>query len=77
MSFPVFSVKIFHRVAEHLEALTFGGLGLTAGPLRVLRRVDVTFRVRHQAQYAAGFVAQARDVCHGAVRIVGVLKDPV
>src|SRR5207244_1389689 len=39
------------------------------GPLRMLRRQDVALRVRHQAEDAAGRIADAGDVALRAVRV--------
>lgn len=46
------------------------GFVAIAGPVRTLRLIDVTFRMRHEAEDAAGLVANAGDVAHRAVRVV-------
>src|SRR5262245_3894015 len=47
-----------------------------AGPARVLRRQDVAFRVRHQAEYPAARVTDAGHVALRAVRVDGVWAGP-
>lgn len=58
-------------VLEHAEAIA-GGAGGLAGPARVLGPIDETLGVRHQAEDAAGFVADASEVALGTVGICGV-----
>ena len=67
--------EVAHRVLEDAQALAdfaaeiaFGA----AGPVRMLRRIDEPLGVRHQAEHAAGRVADAGDVVDRAVGIVGV-----
>ena len=57
-----------HRVAEQPQPVAFG-LQPVARPVRVLRRQDVPLRVRHQAQHAAGRVAEPGHVALRAVRV--------
>ena len=59
------------RIAEELQASTFF-LFWQAGPLRVLRRVDKSLGVWHQAEDAARLVAHAGNVAERAVGIVVV-----
>ena len=54
-------LKELHRIPEDLQPVALG-LQPVARPLRVLRREEVAVRVRHQAQHAAGGVADAGDV---------------
>src|SRR5262245_61363661 len=56
------SGEILNRVAKHLQAGAFVAGGAVAGPVGVLRGEDVPFGVGHQAQDAAGRVAQTGDV---------------
>ena len=60
--------EVADRVAEELQAVAFVERR-AARPLRVLRAVDEPLGVRHQAEDAAGGVADAGDVALGAVGI--------
>ena len=62
MSSAVLRRHGFYRVGEDGQART-GGRGVEpAVPRGVLRRIDEAFRVRHEAEHAAGRVAGSGDV---------------
>src|SRR5262249_48327322 len=61
-------VEELHRVAEHLQSLTFRGEA-AASPLWMLRGEEMPIRVRHEAHGPAGCVADAGDVVLRAVRV--------
>ena len=47
------------------------GAGLAAGPARMVCGIEMPLGVRHQSQYPAGSVADARHVGHRAVGVIG------
>ena len=65
-----------NRVLEDRETVAMLSCrdGMSPGPLRVLVRVNVPFRMRHEPEHATGIVTYACNVPHGAViiRIFGI-----
>ena len=59
--------EIANRVFKHRQAIA--ALVLFARPTRMMRRIDVPFRVRHQPEDSARFVAQASDIALSTIRI--------
>ena len=65
--------KIPHRVLKNSQAVATGVL--FAGPAGMLGGIDVPLGVRHQAEDAAGFVADSGDVPLGTVGVRGVGEE--
>lgn len=63
--------EILNGVLEDAEAVA-GRAGWFASPARVLRPIDEAFWMRHEAEHAARFVADAGKVALGPVGIGGV-----
>src|SRR5438270_8194593 len=65
--------QMLDGVAENAQALAFFGQSSCAGeagrPCRMLGRVDVALRVRHEAENEAGGVANPGDVVDAAVGV--------
>jgi len=60
------SAEIPHRVLKNRQPTP---ALFPAGPTRVMRRINVAFRVRHQAEDAARGVADAGHVGRGTIRV--------
>ena len=65
-------LKFIGKTQRHSETTASRRLlsSIPRRPARMLRRQDVSFGVRHQAQDASGKVAYAGDVCLRAVRVL-------
>ena len=64
-------IKEIYGVLEKCQPVTGGGVSF-AGPSRVMRWVDESFRVRHKTENASGCVAYSCDIGGRAVWVVGI-----